>query len=67
MDSVNDSMELSEDEDGLQPQETAVKSLPLTEIMDIQEPMSKLRSLLENRLGVELRSFTITLQDKVEV
>ncbi len=60
-------MELSEDEDGLQPQETAVKSLPLTEIMDIQEPMSKLRSLLENRLGVELRSFTITLQDKVEV
>ena len=68
--SVKKSLEMNEEKSSrLQESRSPAKSLrlPVTEVMNIREPMSKLRTLLENRLGVELSSFTITLQDKIKV
>ena len=48
-------------------QDNKLLTVTITEVMDIQEPISKLRSLLEGRLGVDLSSFIICLQDNVEV
>jgi len=49
------------------PEGTFLKTGVITQVMDIQEPISKLRTLLENHLGIDLSAFQIWLQDKLKV
>jgi hypothetical protein len=49
------------------PEGTFLKTGVIIQVMDIQEPISKLRTLLENHLGIDLASFQIWLQDKMKV
>ncbi|CAL8111310.1 unnamed protein product [Orchesella dallaii] len=46
------------------PEGTLLKTGVLTQVMDIQEPLSTLRDLLEKKLGVELNGYQTWLQDK---
>lgn len=49
------------------PEGTYLKTGVITQIMDIQQPVSKLRTLLEAELGIDLSNCQIWLQDKMKV
>lgn len=49
------------------PEGTYLKTGVITQIMDIQQPVSTLRTNLETELGIDLSNCQIWLQDKMKV